>query len=162
MAQAVADSAAMVLCLCSPYNTSIHCIKEVISGYDHRLPLLPVVMEREYKPLDLLRFVLTGSPSIELYNETQVNTVADSLTNQLQRYGAMRRKMTPLSAPPPTDSRKLLHPTSIQPPPTFKLGSPLRGHQRSKSDCGAAVTAGDFTLTIPTNGKSPNFTCAQA
>lgn len=149
MAQAVADSAAMILCLCSPYNASIHCIKEAISAYEYRLPLLPIKMESGYVPLNVLRFVVSGAPDIELMHENQVEDVADRLTAQLKKYGVMKTAIhkQPSSAPPPQpiDLRKTKPPPSASPhnplPPITLDSVPLRGHQRSRSETwGAART----------------------
>lgn len=135
MAEAVFDSAAMILCLSSFYNTSCHCIKEVISAYEYRIPLLPVVVETDYVPINFLRFVLTGIQPVQLYTDSQVDDAADKLTEQLRCYGVMREGINLNQLRPPSTAIPI-----INPPPSLSICS-VRRHQRSRSDClgGASI-----------------------
>ncbi|KAM7537222.1 hypothetical protein Aperf_G00000071328 [Anoplocephala perfoliata] len=127
MAEAVFDSAAMILCLSSYYNTSYYCIKEVISACEYHIPLLPVVVEADYVP-NFLRFVLTGIQPIQLYTESQIDEAADKLTEQLRSYGVMRNCTNLNHLRPPYN----VIPT-IKTPPSRSTGS-FKRHQRSHSD----------------------------
>nr|CDS31328.1 Armadillo type fold [Hymenolepis microstoma] len=124
MAEAVFDSAAMVICLSSFYNASCHCVKEVVSAYENRIPLLPVILEADYVPINFIKFITTGAKSIKLYTDSQVDYAADKITEQLRRYGVMRVG-TNLN--------------QIQPPPSLSISSAKR-HQRSHSDCLGGVS----------------------
>ena len=135
MAEAVFDSAAMILCLSSHYNASNHCIKEAISAYDYRLPLLPVVVESDYAPIGFLRFLLTGVQAVQLYNDSQVDDAADKLTDQLRCYGVMREGVNLSRSRPPTSCVPRINPLSF-----MSIGS-TKGHQRSRSDCLAGMLA---------------------
>lgn len=129
MAEAVFDSAALILCLSSFYNNSCHCIKEVISAYEYRIPLLPVVVESDYVPINFLRFLLTGVQPIQLYNDCQVDDAADRLTEQLRCYGVMREGANVNQSRPPTCCASRLNP-----PPPVSVDT-VKRHQRSRSDC---------------------------
>ncbi|CDS42335.1 Armadillo type fold [Echinococcus multilocularis] len=129
MAEAVFDSAALILCLSSFYNNSCHCIKEVISAYEYRIPLLPVVVESDYVPINFLRFLLAGVQPIQLYNDYQVDDAADKLTEQLRCYGVMREGANVSQSRPRTGcvSRR-------NQPPSISIDA-VKRHQRSRSDC---------------------------
>lgn len=134
MAEAVFDSAAMILCLSSYYNTSCHCIKEVISAYEYRIPLLPVVVETDYVPINFLRFVLTGVQPIQLYTDAQVDDAADKLTEQLRCYGVRREGNRVNQLRPPPTAVSVIHL-----PPSISIGA-IKRHQRSHSDCLGGVS----------------------
>ncbi|VDD80920.1 unnamed protein product [Mesocestoides corti] len=138
MAEAVFDSAAMILCLSSSYNTSCHCIKEVISAYEYHIPLLPVVVEPDYVPINFIRFVLTGAQQIQLFDESHVEDAADKLTEQLQCYGVMRDLVGGQ-----THSSTSSLPRTIS---FSKSVSHFKIHQRSKSNCLDIASTGPAQL----------------
>ncbi|VDL19867.1 unnamed protein product [Hymenolepis diminuta] len=154
MAEAVFDSAAMILCLSSFYNTSCHCIKEVISAYEYRIPLLPVVVETDYVPINFLRFVLTGVQPVQLYTDSQVDDAADKLTEQLRCYGVMREGTNLNQLRPPPTAIPI-----INPPPSLSI-CPVKRHQRSRSDCldGASIKCpppGSNQASVSTEASAP-------
>ncbi|VDN97681.1 unnamed protein product [Rodentolepis nana] len=129
MAQAVFDAAAMILCLSSEYNASCHCVKEVISGYDNRIPQVPVILEPDYTAINYIRFVITGVQRVKLYNDSQVEDAADKLTEQLRHYGVIREGTNLNQTRPPPTTLSVRNP-----PPSLSISSSKR-HQRSHSDC---------------------------
>ena len=127
---------------------------EVKSAYDSRKPLLPVVIESDYVPLEFIRFVLTGVQHIQLYNDSQVEDAAERLTEQLRRYGAKREsekinRFRPL--------KSVITPYSNS--PTFKSVKEIKGHRRSRSDLIVAYgqVSQPTRIPNPTGGSAKHF-----
>ncbi|CAF0796466.1 unnamed protein product [Adineta ricciae] len=113
MAQAIADSYIVLMCLNHKYDQSFWCQKEAERISIKQIKFIPCIMEDNYIPSDWLSLLLGGNIKIDFSDSNKFNESFQNLRQQIT-YIEEELATSPRQTPPPTPTVQIAPNTTVQ------------------------------------------------
>ena len=83
MAEGVEGAQLIIMCMSSKYQTSVNCNKEFQYAQDRRKRIIPVMMEKNYKPSGALGLIVAGAKYVDFSDLSQFSNKMEELMDEI-------------------------------------------------------------------------------
>jgi hypothetical protein len=115
MAQAIESSNIILICMSNPYKQSAYCRSEAEYAYTRQRHLIPLVMEKKYRPDGWLGFICASKMYVD-FTKTEFEQAFQKLISQIQ----LHQKQIESISSPLTNNESIIQNNESLPPVIFQ------------------------------------------